>query len=161
MLWFLSRRWFVVDCFHWRGHVGCSSGYCLDTYKHMSLREINSQVNKQANAGLQRIRGQLAYMTPQNSMFTICLFISVKNMDIQRKLDVSSIRIQVIYFCLSHNHSYSYFQLVNTNTAEACLANQQMSSIPNFGKYHQLPKLSNIVSCQNWDKFNLANFMDA
>lgn len=48
------------------GHVDCSSGYCLDTYKHMSLREINSQVNEQANAELQRVRGQLAYMTPQN-----------------------------------------------------------------------------------------------
>ena len=59
----------------------------------MSLKEINSQVNEQANAGLQRIRGQLAYMTPQNFMFTISLFISVKNMDIQRKLDVSAIRI--------------------------------------------------------------------
>ena len=65
----------------------------LDTYKHMSLKEINSQVNEQANAGLQRIRGQLAYMTPQNFMFTISLFISVKNMDIQRKLDVSAIRL--------------------------------------------------------------------
>ena len=59
----------------------------------MSLKEINSQVNEQANAGLQRIRGQLAYMTPQNFMFTISLFISVMNMDIQRKLDVSAIRL--------------------------------------------------------------------
>ena len=58
----------------------------------MSLKEINSQVNEQANAGLQRIRGQLAYMTPQNFMVTVSLFISVKNMDIQRKLDVSAIR---------------------------------------------------------------------
>ena len=90
---FFANTLFVVDRFHWRGHVGCSSGYCLDTYKHMSLKEINSQVNEQANAGLQRIRGQLAYMTPQNFMFTISLFISVKNMDIQRKLDVSAIRL--------------------------------------------------------------------
>ena len=59
----------------------------------MSLKEINSQVNEQANAGLQRIRGQLAYMTPQNFMFTISLFISVKNMDIRGKLDVSAIRL--------------------------------------------------------------------
>ena len=93
ILWFLLGGWFVVDCFHWQGHVGCPLGYCLDTYKHMSLREINSQVNEQANAGLQRIREQLAYMTSQNFMFTITLFISVKSMDIQRKLDVSSIRI--------------------------------------------------------------------
>ena len=53
----------------------------------MSLREINSQVNKQANAGLQRIREQKAYMTTQNFVYYL-LFISVKNIDIQRKLDV-------------------------------------------------------------------------
>jgi hypothetical protein len=27
---------------------------------------INSQVNEQANAGLQRIKGQIAYMKPEN-----------------------------------------------------------------------------------------------
>ena len=54
----------------------------------MSIKEINSQVNEQMNAGLQRIRGQFAYMTPE-------LYISVKNMDIQKKLkqDFSFIRI--------------------------------------------------------------------
>jgi len=58
----------ISDRFHWRGHVGYSSGYCLDTYQHMAIKEINSQVklmNKQ-NADLQHIRGQLAYMTPEN-----------------------------------------------------------------------------------------------
>ena len=49
---FFSSTLFVVDRFHWRGHVGCSAGYCLDTYKQMALKEINSQVNEQANAGL-------------------------------------------------------------------------------------------------------------
>ena len=59
----------------------------------MSLKEINSQVNEQANAGLQRIRGQLAYMTPENFMFTIALYFSIKNSDLQRKLDISAIRL--------------------------------------------------------------------
>ena len=90
---FFSNTLFAVDRFHWRGHVGCSAGYSLDTYKNMSLREINSQVNEQANAGLQRIRGQLAYMTPENFMFTIALFFSVKNSDVQRKLDFSAVRL--------------------------------------------------------------------
>ena len=35
-----------------RSCIGCLMGYCLDTYKHMSRKEINSQVNKQVNAGL-------------------------------------------------------------------------------------------------------------
>ena len=45
------------------------------------------------NAGIQRIRGQLAYMTPER--FVYYLFISVKNMDIQKRLkkDFSFIRI--------------------------------------------------------------------
>ena len=60
------------------------NGIMFDFYPglpHMSIREIDSQVNKQMNAGLQRIRGQLAYMTPE-----FYLFISVKNMDIQKKI---------------------------------------------------------------------------
>ena len=52
---FFRSTLFVVDQFHWRGHVGCSAGYCLNTYKQMAIKDINSQVNEQANAGLQRI----------------------------------------------------------------------------------------------------------
>ena len=40
---FFANTLFVVDRFNWWGHVGCSSGYCLDTYKYMSLKYINSQ----------------------------------------------------------------------------------------------------------------------
>ena len=54
----------------------------------MAIKEMNSQVNEQANAGLQRIQGQLAYMTPENFRFTLKLFLAIKNKDIQRKLDV-------------------------------------------------------------------------
>jgi len=91
--YFFQNTLFVVDRFHWRGHVGCSSGYCLDTYQHMAIKEINSQVNEQANAGLQCIRGQLAYMTPENFMFTLKLFLTIKNKDILMKLDMSLLKI--------------------------------------------------------------------
>ena len=63
---------FYVDRFHWRGHIGCSQGYCLDMYHSMDIKALNSQVNEQANAGLQRIRGQLAYMTPSTFILTLC-----------------------------------------------------------------------------------------
>ena len=46
---------FFVDRFHWCGHVGCSSGYSLDRYPSPFISTINSQVNEQANPGLQRI----------------------------------------------------------------------------------------------------------
>ena len=67
--------------------MGCSSGYSLDTYKYsLNLKDINSQVNEQANAGLQRIRGQLAYMTVDNFMFTVSLFLCMKNIDKRKKI---------------------------------------------------------------------------
>ena len=44
------------------GHVGCSLGYSLDSYRlSIDLTGINSPVNEQANAGLQRIRGQSVF----------------------------------------------------------------------------------------------------
>lgn len=48
---FFKKTLFVFDWFHWKGHVGCSYGYCLDKYEHLAA--INSQANEQANAGLQ------------------------------------------------------------------------------------------------------------
>lgn len=83
---FFSNTKFLVDRFHWKGHIGCSGGYSLDVYKHSKIREINSQVNEQANAGLQRIKGQLAYMSLDNFMLTLSLFVAVKNKDIQNKI---------------------------------------------------------------------------
>ena len=58
----------------------------------MNIREINSQVNEQANAGLQRIRGQLAYMTAENFMFTVSLFLYLKNQDKTKNLTSSNIQ---------------------------------------------------------------------
>ena len=91
---FFSETLFTVDRFHWRGHIGCSAGYSLDTYKDcFHIKDINSQVNEQANAGLQRIRGQLAYMNAENFMFTISLFLYLKNIDMTRKLDLTQLTI--------------------------------------------------------------------
>ena len=79
---FFQNTTFYVDRFHWRGHIGCSSGYCLDEYCTMDIKSINSQVNEQANSGLQRIKGQLAYMNYSNFIFHLKLFLAIKNMDI-------------------------------------------------------------------------------
>ena len=75
---YFQNTLFLVDRFHWRGHTGCSSGYNLDLYGEPLLKTLNSQINEQANADLQKIRGQLAYMTPANFHFHLSLFISVK-----------------------------------------------------------------------------------
>ena len=86
-----KRTLFVVDRFHWRGHVGCSSGYNLDMY--IAHKGLNSQVNEQANAGLQHIKSQLAYMTFDNFVFHLCLFLCLKNKDAQCKIDLSCLSI--------------------------------------------------------------------
>ena len=78
---FFQNTKFLVDRFHWRGYVGCSRGYCLDAYKGKGIKAINSQVNEQANSGLQRIRGQLAYMSVMNFKLYCALFLALKNMD--------------------------------------------------------------------------------
>ena len=57
---------FLVDRFHWRGHVICSSSYSLDGYTSLDVASINSQVNEQANAVLQRIKGHIANMKLDN-----------------------------------------------------------------------------------------------
>ena len=76
---------FLVDRFHWRGHIGCSSGYNLDVYSQEHLASINSQINEQANAGLQRIKGYIVYMKDANFKFHVKLFLGCKNMMIQQK----------------------------------------------------------------------------
>ena len=85
---------FFVDWFHWRGYVGCSSGYSLDKYTTSDVATINSQVNEQTNAGLQRIKGQIAYMKPENFMFHVKQFLSITNMDKRAKLDIGKLSLQ-------------------------------------------------------------------
>ena len=75
---FFQNTSFYVDRFHWRGHVGCLSGYCLDQYNTLDTKSLNSQVNEQANAGMQRIKRQLAYMKHSNFVFHLKLFLSIK-----------------------------------------------------------------------------------
>ena len=88
--WYSKTRFFVVGL-HWRGHVGCTRGYRMDSYKtRMDTRSINSQANEQANSGLQRIKGQLAYMKPSNFMLTLSLLLAITNQDKIRELDVST-----------------------------------------------------------------------
>lgn len=57
----------VTFCFHRCGDVGCSSDYSLDKYFTHDITSINSQVNERGNAGLQRIKGQIAYMKQSSS----------------------------------------------------------------------------------------------
>ena len=59
-----------------------------------NFSQINSQVNEQANSGLQRIKGQLAYMRPENFIFTLSIFLAMNNMDKIKRLDVSGLSVE-------------------------------------------------------------------
>ena len=59
---------YFIDRFHWKGHIGCSRGYFLDDYKSPDIRSLNSQVNEQANSGLQRIKGLFLPILDQSEM---------------------------------------------------------------------------------------------
>ena len=65
----------------------------MDKYTTRSISSIYSQVNKQANAGLQCIKGQLAYMKPDNFMFHIKRFLAITNMDKQVRIDLSNLHL--------------------------------------------------------------------
>ncbi len=84
---FFKKTMFLVDRMHMRGHTGCCKGYDMDSYQTLNIKRINSQVNEQENAGLARIKGQLAYMLPSNFMFHAALFLALRN-----KCKIKSIR---------------------------------------------------------------------
>ena len=96
-----QKTLFLVDHFHWRGHTGCSSCYNLDLYGEPMLKTLNSQINEKTNADLQKIRGQLAYMTPANFQIHLALFISVKNCNIIHAMDL--FRLCVSWYCIHSN----------------------------------------------------------
>lgn len=77
---FFKNTMFLVDRFHWKGHTACSAGYNLSKYNtSIDVKQINSQVNEQGNAGIQRLKGHLSYMLPDNFMFHVRLYFAMKN----------------------------------------------------------------------------------
>ncbi|KAI8494047.1 hypothetical protein Bbelb_283940 [Branchiostoma belcheri] len=86
---FFKMTVFLVDGFPYRGHIGCSLGYCMDSYTALNIQSINSQVNEQANSGLIRIQPQLVYMSPSNFMFHASLFLALKNMRVCEDREVN------------------------------------------------------------------------
>ena len=77
---------FLVDRLHYRvGHIGCSLGYSMDSYKSNTyIRNINSQANEQANAALRRIQTQVTYMHIENVIAHTAIFLAIRNLDKQK-----------------------------------------------------------------------------
>ena len=74
---------FLVDRLHFpRGHVGCSLGYSMDTYKaDEDICNVNSQVNEQANSNLRCLSTSFAYKSPENVIQHTKVFLAIRNMD--------------------------------------------------------------------------------
>ena len=123
-----QKTLFLVDHFHWRGHTGCSSCYNLDLYGEPMLKTLNSQINEQTNADLQKIQGQLAYMTPANFQIHLALFISVKNCNIIHAMDL--FRLCVSWYCIHSNCCIIILLLKhNQETREPDLAERFQSDL--------------------------------
>ena len=72
---------FLVDRMHRKNHT-CTVGYDMDTYKaDPKISLLNSQAAEQANAHLRRLGTQLAYMTPENAIYHIKVFLAIRNRD--------------------------------------------------------------------------------
>ena len=74
---------FMVDRLHYRqGHIGCSLGYSMDTYSSdKEIKNINSQANEQANRKLRLLSTQAAYMSPENVIQHVKIFLAIRNID--------------------------------------------------------------------------------
>lgn len=89
-----SRTKFYVDRVHWCGHKGCHEGYCMNSYDNntpvldgkLTLGQINSQVCEQTNSKLELIVTQTKYMSEDNYMAYIKLFLYMSNEDAIKKI---------------------------------------------------------------------------
>ena len=77
----------MVDRMHYRGHVGCSQGYNMDSYKEdPEIAKTNSQANEQANAALRNLATQISYMSVDNVLVHTGVFLAIRNRDKQLAL---------------------------------------------------------------------------
>ena len=100
----------------------------MDDYRSAKLAGINSQVNEQANAGLQRIKSQLAYMNPKNFKFTLSLFLSITNLDKIRKIDIQHLSVDYLHILFTQIINYQHLPQFVCNTKN--------------GIYNHLPELA-------------------
>ncbi|XP_062376267.1 uncharacterized protein LOC134064364 [Sardina pilchardus] len=70
---FFKETWFLVDRLHWKNHTGCNGGYNMDLYPQFSA--LNSQVAEQFNSRLKRLKHHLPYMSRENFIRHVKLFL--------------------------------------------------------------------------------------
>ena len=84
---FMNTR-FMVDRMHRKNH-NCTEGYCMETYSSdAKIKALNSQTCEQANAHLRRLATSLAYMTPENAICHVKVFLAIRNRDKKHNLHI-------------------------------------------------------------------------
>ena len=80
---FFQNTKIMVDRLHYaRGHVGCSLGYCMNTYStDKVIKNINSQANEQLNSKLRLLSTQAVSMSPENLIQHTKVFLALRNLD--------------------------------------------------------------------------------
>ena len=84
---YFSMTRFWIDRLHWKGHINCHHGFCMDEYPKCTpvmdstIRDVNSQVCEQTNAKLELIAKTTAFMGQRSYMRTVSLFLALLNIE--------------------------------------------------------------------------------
>ena len=92
--YYFSRALFWIDRMHQCNHVGCHSGYCINSYPQstpllggtMTLANLNSQAAEQAHAKMTLIETQTSFMGQNTFMAYTKLFMAQKNKEILKTM---------------------------------------------------------------------------
>lgn len=89
---FFSQSKYVSDRMHWPDHTNCSSGYSLNAldqnmvlipsfgaFPPLTVRDLNSQVSEQLNRKLQSVRTQMSFMSHDNFVSFLKVFLAMHN----------------------------------------------------------------------------------
>ena len=91
---YFSNVLFLIDRMHQCNHVGCHSGYCMNSYPQtmkilggtMTLGQLNSQAAEQAHAKMTLIETQTSFMGQETFMMYTKLFMALKNKEILKNM---------------------------------------------------------------------------
>ena len=70
---------FLVDRFHWGGHVGCSIGYSLDGYTSLPVASINSTSQRTSKCWAAKDQRKYCIHEASNFMFHVKLLLGLQN----------------------------------------------------------------------------------
>lgn len=73
---FFRDTLFLVDRLHDKNH-SCAKSFAIETTT--LFKEVNTQANEQYNSDLQRLHSQLSYMSPQNFVLHLRLYLYLRN----------------------------------------------------------------------------------